>query len=177
MHITHSQSVLSKFLFNDTNSAWFWLILRVYLGYEWLYAGYEKVINPAGAWIGANAGTAITGFLNGSLQKVGGAHPDVSGWYAYLIQHVALPNATLFSYMVTYGEVAIGLALIFGLFTGLAAFFATFMNFNFMLAGTVSVNPEWALMGIFLFMARKVAGYYGLDRYASPVCQKFFKRK
>jgi thiosulfate dehydrogenase [quinone] large subunit len=160
------QSRLSRLLFMNTSLAWFWLLVRVYLGYEWLMAGWGKVGSPA--WTGSEAGKAITGFLNSALQKTAGEHPDVSWWYASFIQSISLPNSTIFSYLVTYGEVLVGIALILGAFTGVAAFFATFMNFNYLFAGTVSTNPIMILLQIFLILAWRTSGWIGLDRYILP---------
>ena len=39
------------------------------------------------------------------------------------------------------GELLIGIALIVGALTGIAAFFGGFMNWNFMMAGSASANP------------------------------------
>ncbi|MEK7647011.1 MAG: DoxX family protein [Patescibacteria group bacterium] len=161
------ESKLSRFLFADTRFAWFWLVVRVYIGYEWLVAGWAKLGNPA--WVGENAGAAVKGFLAGALQKTAGPHPDVSGWYAYFIQNVALPNSAVFSYLVAGGEIAVGVALIIGLFTGIAAFFGTFMNLNYLLAGTVSTNPLMFLLQLFLILAWRTAGWLGLDRYVLPL--------
>ena len=158
---------LSKYLFSDTSTAWFWLIVRVYVGWQWLYAGYEKVINPA--WVGPNAGAAVKGFLTAALQKTGGAHPDVSFWYSSFIQNYAINHTVTFSYLVAYGEFLVGAALIIGLFTGIAAFFGSFMNMNYLMAGTVSTNPILFLLGLFLILAWRVAGWYGLDAYALPL--------
>ncbi|MEZ4562461.1 MAG: hypothetical protein R2853_06955 [Thermomicrobiales bacterium] len=66
------------------------------------------------------------------------------------------------------GEVLIGLGLIFGALVGIAAFFGTLMNFSFMLAGTTSTNPVLFGLAVFLVLAWKVAGYWGLDRYLLP---------
>lgn len=52
---------ISKFLFSDTRFAWFWLVVRLYVGYEWFMAGWTKLDKPA--WIGENAGAAVKGFL------------------------------------------------------------------------------------------------------------------
>ena len=101
---------ISQFLFSDTRLAPFWTILRLYLGYAWLTAGWGKLTNPAGVWIGAKSGTAVTGFIQGALAKTGGDHPDVSAWYAAFLERIALPNAVLFSYLVTYGEILVGVA-------------------------------------------------------------------
>lgn len=158
----------SRLLFADVRLAPLWTIIRLYLGYEWLTAGWGKLTNPAGVWVGDKAGTAITGFLNGALQKTDGDHPDVQGFYAWFIENVALPNAVLFSYLVTIGEIAVGLALILGLFTGIAAFFGGFMSSNFLLAGTVSSNPVLFILATFIVLAWRTSGYWGLDRWVLP---------
>lgn len=165
--IIFSEPPLAQFLFADTRFAWVWLIARVYIGYEWLIAGWEKVISPA--WTGATAGSAVTGFLTGALQKTIGSHPDVSSWYAFFIQHVALPNAAIFSYLVAFGELAIGVALILGIFTGISAFFGAFLNLNYLFAGTVSMNPIMVFLQLFLILAWRTAGWFGVDRWLLPM--------
>ncbi len=153
-------------LFGDVRWAWIWLILRLYLGWEWLSAGWGKI--GAAAWTGDNAGAAITGFVNGALQKSGGEHPDVQGWYAWFLTNLVLPYAGFWSYLVAWGEALVGIALIIGLFTGIAAFFGSLMNMNYLLAGTVSTNPILFAIALFLILAWKTAGWWGLDRWALP---------
>ncbi|AZI44875.1 DoxX family protein (plasmid) [Deinococcus psychrotolerans] len=156
---------VSRLLFADPRLAPIWALLRIYVGYEWLMAGWEKITNPAGVWVGEKAGTAVGGFLTGALAKTGGAHPDVQGWYAWFLQHVALPNAATFSYLVAYGEVLVGAALIVGLFTGIAAFFGGVMNASYLLAGTISTNPLLFILATWLVLGWRVAGWWGLDRW------------
>lgn len=146
--------------------AWFWLIVRVYVGYEWLISGWDKIHDPA--WVGGSAGGALTGFINGALAKTAGAHPDVSGWYASFLQNVVLSNVQVWSHVIAFGELLVGIGLIVGLLTGLAAFFGMFMNLNFLLAGTVSINPILLMLAIGVVLAWRVAGYWGLDRYVLP---------
>ncbi len=160
---------IARLLFADTRLSILWLIIRLYVGYEWLIAGWAKLTNPAGVWVGAKGGTAIAGFVQGALKKTAGEHADVSAWYAAFLQQFVLPNAKLFSYMVTFGEILVGLAIIFGLFTGIAAFFGGFMNANYLLAGTVSTNPILFILGTWLVLSWRVAGYWGLDRWALPM--------
>ncbi|MFN8424623.1 MAG: DoxX family membrane protein [Anaerolineae bacterium] len=160
---------IARFLFADARMAPLWTIIRLYVGYEWLTAGWGKWTNPAGVWVGAKAGAAVTGFINGALAKTAGEHPDVSGWYATFLQRVALPNAVLFSYLVTFGEILVGLALILGLLTGIAAFFGGFMNAHYLFAGTVSTNPMLLLLAVLIVLAWRIAGYWGLDRWALPL--------
>ncbi len=165
-YVVVEESPLSKFLFSNTKMAWFWLCVRMYVGWEWLVAGWGKVINPV--WTGVDAGKAITGFVQGALQKTGGLHPDVSLWYATFLKHTVLPYADMWAYTVAYGEVLVGIGLIVGCFVGIAAFFGLFMNLNYLLAGTVSTNPILFVLSIGLILAWKIAGYWGLDRYMLP---------
>ncbi len=157
---------VAKFLWGDVRMSWLWLILRIYIGYQWVEAGYEKMISPA--WIGSQAGVALTGFVKGALPKAAGAHPDVAGWYAGFLSSVVLPHAALWSYFVTFGEILVGLGLILGIFTGIAAFFGTFMNANYLFAGTVSINPLFFVIGTWLVLAWKTAGWLGLDHWVLP---------
>lgn len=161
------EPLISRFIFSDTKMSWLWLLLRLYVGYEWLIAGWGKVTNPA--WFGANAGSALNGFLMASLEKASGQHPDVSGWYAEFIKNVAIPNTPTLSHIVALGELFVGIGLILGLFTGIAAFFGAFMNMNFLFAGAVSVNPILFLIQLFLILAWRTAGWIGLDRYLLPL--------
>ena len=47
----------------------------------------------------------------------------------------------------------------------MAAFAGACMNWNYLMAGSVSLNPLMIIGEILLIMSWKVAGYYGLDRY------------
>ncbi len=154
---------LKTFVFEDKRLSWFWLLVRVYVGWQWLHAGYEKLINPI--WIGDKAGVALTGFINGALAKTTGPHPDVSGWYAWFLENSVLPNVDVWSYFVTYGEILVGLGLIVGAFTFIAAFFGFFMNFNFLLSGAVSINPQLLVLSMLIMLAHRSASYWGLDYY------------
>jgi thiosulfate dehydrogenase [quinone] large subunit len=129
-------------------------------------AGIEKIASPM--WVGPQAGTALHGFLEGALAKTAGPNPAVSWWYAWFINGVALPHAALFSNLVAFGELAAGLGLLLGAFTGIAAFFGAFMNINYLFAGTVSVNPLLLLIELFLVLAWRNAGWIGADRWLLP---------
>lgn len=157
---------IARALFNDVRFSWIWLVVRLYVGWEWLSEGIIKAQTPA--WAGASAGSFLTVWIGGALKKTAGAHPDVQGWYAQFLSAVVLPHAAFWSYLVTYGEIAVGLGLILGLFTGIAAFFGTTMNASYLLAGTVSTNPVLFALASLLVLAWKTAGYYGVDRWLLP---------
>ncbi|MEK7156642.1 MAG: DoxX family membrane protein [Patescibacteria group bacterium] len=164
------ESLFSYFFTADTRSAALWLIVRVWLGWQWLEAGWAKLHNPA--WWGHDAGAAISGFAQGALAKTGGVHPDVQWWYADFVQATLIAHPYFWSHLIVFGELAVGIGLILGCLTGIAAFFGVVMNLNFMLAGTVSVNPIWATVGVLIVLAWRVAGYWGADRYVLPLLHR-----
>ncbi|HBP66023.1 MAG TPA: DoxX family protein [Desulfosporosinus sp.] len=145
------------------------LLLRLYFGYEFLTAGIGK-------WQTGFDAKAVGGFLKGGLAQTHDAllaskgaaaatHANVTDTWAWLINHVFLPNAGIFAIVVKSGEVLIGLGLILGCFTTLAAFFAMTMNFCFLLTGTVSTNPQMVI-GFLIIIAMGAASYeIGLDRF------------
>jgi thiosulfate dehydrogenase [quinone] large subunit len=161
-----TDSPFTQALFGNVSWAWLWLIVRLYVGWTWLKAGWGKVINPA--WVGNNAGTALTGFINNALTKATGEHPDVQSWYATFLRNVVLPHTGAWSHLVAFGETLVGIALILGAFAGIAAFFGIVMNLNYLMAGTVSVNPILLVLSIFLVLAWKTVGWWGLDRWLLP---------
>lgn len=154
---------IAQALFGEVRWAWIWIPLRLYAGWAWLSAGWGKLGNPA--WTGTDAGAALSGFIQGALQKTTGAHPDVQGWYAAFLENIVLPNVSFWSYLVTWGEILVGIALILGVFVGIAAFFGGFMNMNYLLSGTVSTNPVLLVIAVLLLLAWKTAGWWGLDRW------------
>ncbi|WP_047982092.1 DoxX family protein [Ornithinibacillus contaminans] len=134
-------------------------IIRIYIGYAWVTAGIGKL---------TGGGFDASGFLQGAIASAGGDHPAVQGWWATFLEHVALPNAELFSFMVMWGEVLVGIALILGIFTNFAALMGITMNFAFLFSGTVSTNAQMVLLTVFLIVAGFNAGRYGLDRWVIP---------
>src|SRR5947209_13057307 len=173
---------IARFLFADTRMAWVWLIVRLYVGYQWFTAGFEKLTgysatigNTFGQHVGnswiftSHLGAAITGFAHAGIAQATGPYPAVQVWYAWFLQNAVIPWAGFWSYVVTFGEIAVGIGLILGILTGIAAFFGVFMNMNFLLAGAVSINPIIGGLAILLVLAWRVAGYYGFDRYLLPL--------
>jgi thiosulfate dehydrogenase [quinone] large subunit len=144
-------------------AGWFWFILRVWLGYQWLEAGLHKVENPA--WV--QTGEALKGFWEKAVIIPDAGKPAIAfDWYRTFIQSLLDAQAwTWFAPLVAYGETLIGIALILGAFTGIVAFFGAFMNWNFMMAGAASTNPVLFVIAVGLILAWKVSGYVGLDYF------------
>lgn len=151
-------------LFNNTRWSWLWLILRLYLGYTWLSSGLGKLANPG--W--TQTGQALQGFWERAVAiPEAPARPMIAfDWYRSFLQTMLDAQAyTWFSKLIVAGELLIGIALILGAFVGVAAFLGAFLNWNFMMAGTASINPLMFILTILLIMAWKTAGWLGLDRW------------
>src|SRR6476469_10182025 len=121
--------------------------------------------------------------MNGSGQGIMGfwtravAVPDAPAkplitfdWYRSFLQYMIDTNsAGWFSYVIVFGELAVGIGLILGAFVGIAAAGGLLMNLAFLLAGTTSTNPVLAVLGVLLILAWKNAGFIGVDRFLLPL--------
>lgn len=144
-----------------------WAMIRIWLGFQWIKPGWEKVTK----------GFDASGFLQGAIEKAGGEHPAVQSWFAAFLENIVLPNAGLFSFLVAWGELLVGIGLILGALTIPALIAGAFMNLNFMLAGTVSTNPILYTVAIILLFAGKGSYYWGVDRFLIPYIKRKFKGK
>jgi thiosulfate dehydrogenase [quinone] large subunit len=167
----------ARWMFSSTGAAWIWLVVRVYLGYEWLEAGWEKITGADKAWQFAytdaswlKTGAGLRGFIEHAAlpQAAQGPHSAVNyGWYvAFLNWMDKAGPSDLMAKLIALGEVAVGILLILGLFTGIAAFVAGMLTMSFGLAGVAGVNPVFFFLEVLLILAWRNAGYIGLDRWA-----------
>ena len=156
----------ARFLFASKAAAWLWLVPRLYFGYEWAHAGYQKIFTDH--WLSSTEG--LKGFVGFALTNAGqGPHSAVNyGWYAAFLRWIGGSGAGVMSKVIALGELTIGIALIIGLFTGIAAFLAGLLTMSFGLAGVAGVNPVFFLSEVLFILAWRNAGYIGLDRYVLP---------
>ena len=99
---------------------WPILVLRIYTGIFFAYFGLRKITS-------GNFVQGMEGFLNSQAE-------NSVGFYRGIVESVILPAKGLFAFLVAYGELALGIALIVGLATRYAAFAGAFMVLNFWLA-------------------------------------------
>ncbi|WAA08852.1 DoxX family protein [Fervidibacillus albus] len=159
----------------NTNTKWWktpiasaiWAVMRIWLGYQWITAGYHKLAD----------GFDASGFLTGAIAKAGGENPSVQGWYAAFLENFALPNVDLFNFLIPVGEVLVGIGLIVGVATIPALIAGAFMNLNFLLAGTVSTNPILYTVAIILLFAGSGSYYWGGDRFLIPMVKNYFANR
>lgn len=163
----------TRYLFSNVRAGLFWLPIRLFVGFSFLEAGLHKLF-PAGKAIGAgwlDGGASLAGYWHNAV-----AIPEAPAkaaitfeWYRDFLNILINNNAqTWFAYLIVFGEIAVGLGLIFGVLTGFAAFFGALMNMSFLLAGSASTNPVLFALGIGLILGWRVAGWYGVDRWLLP---------
>jgi thiosulfate dehydrogenase [quinone] large subunit len=152
-----------KRLFGNPKAGWIWLVPRVVLGFQWVYAALQKIADPK--WM--QTGEALKGFWENGVKGLQSGRPNIAfDWYRTFIQTLlAAQTYTWFSKVVAFGELTVGILLILGAFTGVAALLGGFMNWNYMMAGSASTNPMFFLIEVGLIMAWKVAGYIGADYF------------
>lgn len=148
-------------LFADPRLSWLWLVVRIWVGWEWIDASMHKISNPA--WV--QTGEAVKGFWANAVAIPEVGRPAISfDWYRGFLQLLIDNNAhTYMGPLIAYGELLIGIGLVVGAFTGIAAFFGALLNWNFMMAGSASSNPMLFVLAIGLILAWKTAGYIGAD--------------
>ena len=157
----------SRYLFSNSRAGLFWLPIRLFIGIAWLDAGLHKFTGEG--WV--DGGSALRAYWERAAAIPEEGRPPITyEWYRQFIQ-LLLDNGaeSWFAWLITLGEMAVGVGLIFGILTGVAAFFGAFMNMSFLLAGSASTNPVLFTLAIGLILAWRVAGYYGVDRYILPM--------
>jgi thiosulfate dehydrogenase [quinone] large subunit len=156
----------ARFLLANSRAGLVWLPIRLFLGFAWLEAGLHKATSPG--WL--DGGDALAGFWNAAVAIPDQGRPAITyDWYREFLNWLIANDAqTWFAPLIVFGEICVGLGLIFGVLTGFAAFFGAFMNMSFLLAGSASTNPVMFTLAVGVILAWRVAGYYGVDRYLLP---------
>ena len=106
------------------------LPLRLFLAISFLAAGWDKLSDPQ--FFDSSAG----GYIGTQLSSYANSSPLGS-----FLNSVAVPNATLFGWLVLAGELAIGLGTLVGLFSRTAAFFGLILSLTLWLTASWGVSP------------------------------------
>jgi len=94
-------------------------------------------------------------------------------WYRDFLETTVLPHAPLFATLQTFGEIAVGLGLVFGIVTRVTAAVGLFLALNYGLA------TQWMSFGqqgfhllltvsMMMFLATGAGRVWGLDRWLIP---------
>jgi thiosulfate dehydrogenase [quinone] large subunit len=130
-------------------SEWALLPLRLFLGVTFIFAGLQKLSNPA--FFQATSPTSIQSQMAGSAR--------LSPIHSFL--HAMLPHAVLIGWIIAYGELAIGLGTLLGLKTRIAAIAGAFLSLNLFLAVSFHSSPYFTgadIVFMFAWMPLIIAG-------------------
>jgi thiosulfate dehydrogenase [quinone] large subunit len=135
---------------------------RLYTGYFFFRYGLEKVTRGFG-----------DAELHETLAKwAAGAAYD---FYTPFLQRIAIPHAGLFAHLVAYGEMVVGILLLAGCVTRLAALGGIFLCLNFLFASgapilSVEMPSVFLLLLVTVYMtaAGRAVGLDGLLKQRVP---------
>lgn len=158
---------------NGRRAAYLWLALRLFVGWQWLWAGSHKLFGPSSiGWVNdgfvgdkmIRHGDKLLAFWQQAAAPSSSPVPQVAyPWYRALLGFFAHHQwQTHFVYVISYGEALLGVALLLGAFTAIASLSAAVLNFNYMLAGSASINPVLFLSELLMLVAWRRAGAVGL---------------
>jgi thiosulfate dehydrogenase [quinone] large subunit len=132
------------------------VLLRLFAGFTFLRMGLQKLPNLGNP---APMRAQIAAWANNQTHPFWG--------YQEFLKEFVLPNLHIFQVLVTFGEIAVGVALLVGGFTRLAAFFGMVMNVNYWFAtgyGSPGAGLNEALVAIEIVLILAAAGrLLGLD--------------
>jgi thiosulfate dehydrogenase [quinone] large subunit len=132
-----------------------WTAMRVWLGVMWIQAGSAKLWGAEAAGFIRNNGAGVAGFATHGT-------PAYSWWGSFLHSFV-VPNAGAIGVLVAVGEFAIGVALVAGLFTRIAALGSLALLFTYVMSGTASVCAFYAAIAIVILVMWRTASWIGAD--------------
>jgi thiosulfate dehydrogenase [quinone] large subunit len=148
------------------SSAWTWITnskvlavgltaMRIWLGAMWIQAGAAKLWGAENGAFLHHDGAGVAGFA---------AHgtPAYTWWGSFLHSFV-VPNSGWIGVLVAAGEFAIGLGLVVGLFTRLAALASLALLFTYVMSGTASTCAFLALFAIVIMATWRTSSWLGLD--------------
>ncbi len=188
-HIKHNRSFVGGHLSHRTHTLWL-VPLRIFIGVHWLIEGIKKVqegwLNPANIKIvqiagttGASASEAVATTAASQTAEAAAAYaaPILSSppaIYQWFTDTFVAPNAFLFQSSVVILEIAIGLALIAGLFTFFASIGSIFLCGNFIMSAMAGYDILWYVFACIAIMGGG-GGAFGLDYYVMPWIKKWWK--
>ena len=118
-------------LFSDKRFSILWLAVRVWLGWQWIEAGWHKVTNPA--WM--QTGEALKAFWMGAVQIPAEGRPPIAfDWYRTLLQ--AGLDAQVYTW---FAKIIAAVKLMVGALSLDSSWFIAFLALherNFIMAGS-----------------------------------------
>jgi uncharacterized membrane protein YphA (DoxX/SURF4 family) len=139
---------------------WLFVLARVYLGITFFFSDHGNA-QP----------NELAGFLK-FAQKNG------YGWYQNLLNAVVVPHSSMFGALVVITEIYVGIALVFGFTTRVAASIALFLLLNYMCAkGALPWGPgidQSDIVLVLIVLLSDAGRIFGLDKLFANYFPKFW---
>jgi hypothetical protein len=133
----------------------FWLY-EVTIGHNWKVGFFGFGIDANPGWIGPDAGSAVVEHGREAIEI------GTWGWYQWALESVIMPNATVFAYVSVGLQIALALALIFGVFVRPFAALSLGLELTIYFLGNSRIPPFFTAGTLFVLVT--AAGHYhGFD--------------
>ncbi len=132
-----------------------WLAMRVWLGIMWMQAGWAKLWGAENGAFLHHHGAGVAGFATHGTAAY--------SWWHHFLHGFVVPNSGWIGVLVSLAELAVGIGLVLGLFTRVAALGGLVLGFTYVMSGTASVNAFYALFAIVILTMWRTSSWIGVD--------------
>lgn len=132
-----------------------WTAMRVWLGIMWIQAGSDKLWGAENPEFLHDNGAGVAGFAAHGVPAY--------TWWGSLLHNFVVPNADWIAILIAVAEFAIGIALVAGCFTRLAALGSLALLFTYVMSGTASVSAVYALFAVVILATWRTSSWIGVD--------------
>jgi NADH dehydrogenase len=183
LDVRHHRSVLGGHFAGKTRGYWV-AILRVFLGVMWLIEGITKVANgwlkPGNIFIvPVDGATAATGEAAGGAAAAAVTQVPLLaqplGIYTWIVDTFVSKAPFFFQSVIVLAEIAIGLALVGGLFTAVAAVVSIGLSLMFIIGAMAGKEVLWYIAAS-IVMIGGAGRAFGLDYWVMPWLQRQWNR-
>ena len=146
-----------------------WTAMRVWLGVMWIQAGDAKLWGAENSAFLHHDGAGVAGFA---------AHGVAAySWWASFLHGFVVPNAGWIGVLIAVAEFAIGIALVAGFLTPLAALGSLALLFIYVMSGTASVCAFYALFSVVILATWRTSSWLGVDGLVMGYLQRRRQRR
>jgi thiosulfate dehydrogenase [quinone] large subunit len=132
-----------------------WLAMRIWLGIMWIQAGWAKLWGAENSAFLHHNGAGVAGFASHGTSAY--------TWWHHILTGAVVPNSGAIGIIVAVAEFAIGIALVAGFFTRIAALASLGLLFTYVMSGTASVCAFYALFAIVILVTWQTSSWIGVD--------------
>jgi NADH dehydrogenase len=171
--VQHNRSIFGGILAQKSQS-YFLLPLRIFVGILWLLEGIKKITDGwlENVYIVVDANSAATAWEE-TESAVTPLLSEPSPIYTWIMDTFVSSAPIFFQGLITFGEIAIGLALIGGLFTFLSAGASILLSVMFILGALADQSILWFIFAGIALMAG-AGRSFGLDYWVQPWIKKWW---